>query len=135
MKQMIDGLRPYGLSLFRCMTGLLFMEHGTAKLLGFPFVAAFAHAPYLSLDGVTGTLELVGGALVALGLFTRAAAFILSGEMAFAYFIAHAPHGFFPLLNHGEPAVLYCFAFLYLALAGGGPISLGRMLCPKKAVG
>jgi putative oxidoreductase len=82
----------------------------------------------MSLMGVAGVLELFGGALVLLGLFTRPVAFVLSGEMAFAYFMAHAPQGFWPVLNHGEAAVLYCFAFLYFSAAGGGPWSLDRAL-------
>jgi putative oxidoreductase len=82
----------------------------------------------LSLSWTAGALELVGGALLALGLFTRPVAFILCGEMAFAYFLSHAPRGFFPVLNGGDAAILYCFVFLYLAFAGGGPWSLDRII-------
>jgi len=115
---------PQLLSVFRIMIALLFMEHGTAKLLGFPHVDMFANVQLASIVGAAGILELVGGALLAIGLFTRVAAFILSGEMAVAYFMAHAPQGFFPILNQGELAIVYCFAFLYLAAAGAGPISV-----------
>ncbi len=112
---------PRILSVLRIVAGFLFMTHGSAKILHIPEVPNFEHLPLFSLIGGAGLLELVGGALVMLGLFTRPAAFVLSGEMAFAYFIAHAPHAFLPLLNKGESAVLYCFLFLYLAFAGGGP--------------
>jgi putative oxidoreductase len=114
---------PYLLSILRIMTGLLFIEHGTSKILGFP-ASPMGQPVLMSLMGFSGVLELVGGFLVAIGLFTRIASFILSGEMAFAYFMAHAPHGFLPMVNKGEIAVLYCFVFLYLAAAGGGPWSI-----------
>jgi putative oxidoreductase len=96
----------------------------TAKLLGHPHTAMFDGLQLFSLMGVAGVLELVGGLLVALGLFTRPVAFILSGEMAVAYFIAHAPQGFLPLVKQGEAAVLYCFFFLYLFVAGPGAFSI-----------
>lgn len=115
---------PQILSLLRVMTGLLFLEHGTAKLLDYPHVDMFNGLQIMSLMGLAGILELVGGALVAVGLFTRPVAFILSGEMAVAYFMAHAPQNFLPLLNGGESAILFCFIFLYLAAAGGGAWSL-----------
>lgn len=111
------------LSVLRIVAALLFMSHGMQKILGFP-VAPHAPIPLFSLIGVAGLLELVGGALLLLGLFTRPVAFVLSGEMAFAYFLAHAPHGFWPLVNRGELAALYSFLFLYLAFAGGGPWSV-----------
>jgi putative oxidoreductase len=118
---------PRLLSMLRIVTAFLFMAHGAQKLLGFP--ASMANPPALfSLIGLAGTLELVGGAVLILGLFTRPVAFILSGEMAFAYFMAHAGQGFWPLLNRGELATLYCFVFLYLAAAGGGPWSLDHAL-------
>ena len=117
---------PRVLSIVRIMVGLLFMEHGTAKLLGFP-TAAMAPAMF-SLLWFAGVIEMVGGALVALGLFTRPVAFLLSGEMAIAYFRAHAPRSFFPFLNGGDLAVLYCFIFLYLAVAGGGSWSLDQLI-------
>lgn len=123
------GWTPYLLSLLRIVTGFLFMEHGGMKLLGFP--APMGDIPLLSLMGLAGILELVGGFLILIGLFTRVTGFILSGEMAFAYFIAHAPQGFWPVLNHGEPAVLYCFIFLYLAAAGGGAWSADHAFCHR----
>jgi putative oxidoreductase len=121
----------YLLSILRIVAALLFLEHGTSKLLAFP-PDPMAHQPALaSLPGFAGILELVGGALLVLGLFTRVTAFILSGEMAVAYFMVHAPKNFYPIVNHGELAVLYCFIFLYLAVAGGGPISLDAMISRK----
>jgi putative oxidoreductase len=115
---------PRVLSVLRIMTALLLLQHGTAKYLGFPHVADFANLQFLSLLGASGALELVGGVLMLIGLFTRPVAFILSGFMAVAYFMAHAPQGFYPMLNQGELAVLYCFVFLYLSVAGGGTWSL-----------
>jgi putative oxidoreductase len=115
---------PRVLSVLRMVTALLFLQHGTAKYLGFPHVAAFDDLQFLSLLGASGVLELVGGVLMLIGLFTRPVAFILSGFMAVAYFLAHASQGFYPLLNQGELAVLYCFVFLYLSVAGGGAWSL-----------
>ena len=103
------------------------LQYGTAKLFGWPAVKMFENLPWLSLFGVAGMFELIGGALLVLGLFTRPVAFVLSGEMAAAYFIEHFPRGFFPLLNHGELAVGLCFTFLYLAVAGGGAWSLDAM--------
>ena len=114
---------PRLLSVLRIVTAFLFMAHGAQKLLGFPSPMTSPPALF-SLIGLAGTLELVGGALLLVGLFTRPVAFILCGEMAFAYFMAHAGGGFWPLLNRGELAALYCFVFLYLAAAGGGPWSL-----------
>jgi len=118
--------RPRALALLRIVTAYLYLMHGTAKLLGMPHVAMFDKLQLFSLAGLAGTLELVGGVLLLLGLFTRPVAFILSGEMAFAYFIGHAPRGsiLVPMLNQGELAVLYCFVFLYFALAGAGTWSL-----------
>jgi putative oxidoreductase len=127
----INRLEPYALSILRIMAGLLFVEHGTAKLLGFPPGTATPAA--FGLIWFAGFIEMVGGALLALGLFTRYAAFIMSGEMAVAYFLSHAPRGFFPLVNRGEGAVLYCFIFLYLAVAGGGAWSLDRLISGDKA--
>jgi putative oxidoreductase len=113
------------LSILRIMTGLLFFAHGAAKLLGWPAVEMFKDGvPLMSLGGISGILELVGGILIVLGLFTRSAAFVLSGMMAVAYFMAHAPQGFHPINNGGELAIMFCFVFLYLAAAGGGPWSL-----------
>ena len=117
---------PRVLSILRIVAALIFMEHGTQKLLGFP--PSDRPSPELfSLIGLAGLLELVGGALLVLGLFTRPVAFILSGEMAFAYWMAHAPQSFFPVLNGGDAAILYCFVFLYIAAAGGGAWSLDHL--------
>jgi putative oxidoreductase len=110
---------PRLLSVLRIVTGLLFLDHGTQKLFSFPMRTGDAPA-LLSLVGVQGCIEVVGGVLIILGLFTRPVAFILSGNMAVAYFMAHAPRNFFPALNGGDAAILYCFVFLYLAAAGGG---------------
>ncbi|MBU8872590.1 DoxX family protein [Reyranella sp. MMS21-HV4-11] len=115
---------PRLLSILRIMTGLLFLQHGTAKLLKIPVIPMFANLSLTSLPGIAGILELVGGVLIILGLFTRSVAFVLSGLMAVAYFMAHAPRGFYPILNAGELAILFCFVFLYLAAAGPGPWSI-----------
>ena len=115
---------PRLLSVLRIMTALLFLQHGTAKFFGFPHVAMFDNLQFVSLLGAAGLLELVGGVLILIGLFTRPVAFILSGFMAVAYFMAHAPQGFYPLQNQGELAVLYCFVFLYFAAAGAGEWSV-----------
>jgi putative oxidoreductase len=117
---------PYLLSVLRIAAGLLFLEHGTGKLLNFPAGLPFIDKMPTGLLYFTGTMELVGGALIVLGLFTRPVAFILSGFMAFAYFMAHFPMSLFPAINMGEPAVLYCFIFLYLAAAGPGPWAIDR---------
>ena len=124
-------LTPYTgalLSLLRLMTGLLLLQHGSAKYLNYPTQEQMNHASPMTMSGAAGILELVGGVLLILGLFTRPAAFILSGMMAVAYFYAHFPRGFIPLLNGGELAVLYCFVLLYLAAAGGGPFSVDRVV-------
>ncbi|WP_428686116.1 DoxX family protein [Reyranella sp.] len=115
---------PRLLSVLRIISGLLFLQHGTAKYLKIPVVPMFANVNPMSPPGIAGILELVGGVLLILGLFTRSVAFILSGLMAVAYFMAHAPRGFFPILNAGELAILYCFVFLYIAAAGPGPWSI-----------
>jgi putative oxidoreductase len=123
----LKGWTPQLLSVFRIMFALLFVEHATAKLFHFPQVAMFDNLQVMSFFGIGGIIELVGGLLLAFGLFSSVTAFILSGEMAVAYFMVHAPQGFFPLLNMGEGAILYCFAFLYLAAAGPGPWSVDAM--------
>jgi len=128
---------PLLLSVLRIVAGLLFLEHGTQKVLGFPAAAphegsAHAMSPLLAhLAPASGYIELIGGALLVIGLFTRVAAFICSGEMAVAYFTAHASMGLYPVNNHGELAVLYCFIFLYLSAAGAGPLSLDALVRRK----
>jgi putative oxidoreductase len=119
----VDTWKPRLLSVLRIVVAFMFMAHGMQKILGIPAPASHP-IDLASLAGVAGLLELLGGALLLIGLFTRPVAFILSGEMAFAYFMAHAPQGFWPLLNRGELAVAYCFVFLYLAVAGGGAWSI-----------
>lgn len=121
-------LAPYLLSLLRIVTALLFMQHGAQKLFGL-FGATPVHL--ISLAGLAGVLEFFGGALVVLGLFTRPVAFILSGEMAFAYFMAHFPAGPWPILNRGGLAILFCFVYFYISSAGAGPISLDRLIRKK----
>lgn len=124
-----DAWAPRVLSIVRIMVGLLYLQHGLNKLFDFPPTAT--HAPYnlFSLvPGLAGLLETFGSLLLILGLFTRPVAFLLSGEMAIAYFMAHAPRSFFPLLNGGDVVVLFSFTFLYLAVAGGGDWSLDRLL-------
>lgn len=117
---------PYLLSILRIMTALLFIQHGSQKLFAFPAQAGKTSVELFSLMGLAGVLELFGGALILIGLLTRPVAFLLSGFMAVAYFMAHAPQGFWPILNRGELAILYCFIFLYLAVAGSGPWSADK---------
>jgi putative oxidoreductase len=131
---MMNRLAPWApqiLSLQRIVVGLLFLEHGTSKLLGFPESPMPMPDPLPPMLLASAVLELVGGALLTAGLFTRLVAFICAGEMAVAYFMAHAPRGFFPLVNMGEPAILYCFIFLYWAAAGGGPWSADSALAAR----
>jgi putative oxidoreductase len=128
---MFSRFQPVALSLFRFVTGLLLFQYGVAKILKFPAGTQFENVELFSLIGTAGALELVLGALLMVGLFSRVVAFILSGEMAFAYFISHFPRGFFPLLNNGSLAILLCFACLYLATAGGGPYSLDALMGKK----
>jgi putative oxidoreductase len=117
-------------SVLRIIAAFLFMQFGTAKLFAFPaaVMPGGGTAPLASLAGVAGILETFGGALLLVGLFTRPVAFLLSGLMAFAYFIGHAPQGFWPVLNQGHPAILFCFVWLYLSAAGPGPWSLDAAL-------
>jgi len=130
MSSVLVNWTPRLLSVLRLVTAFLFVAHGTQKWLALP-VPRSSPTTLASLSGVAGVFELVGGFLLLLGLFTRPVAFVLSGLMAFAYFIAHAPQGFWPIVNRGELAALYCFVFLYLAAAGGGPWSLDRWLRHK----
>jgi putative oxidoreductase len=118
----LDKYSPQILGVLRIVVGLLFLEHGLMKLVGFP--APMGTGPLPPLMMAAGIIELVGGALVALGLFSRFAAFICSGQMAFAYFIAHFPRGIYPALNGGDGAILFCFIFLYLAAAGPGSFAI-----------
>src|SRR5271156_1493948 len=113
-------------SVFRVMVGLAFLEHGTGKLLNFPVLSGLDKMPH-GLLLFTGAMELVGGALIVIGLFTRPVAFVLAGFMAAGYFMVHFPMGFFPATNYGEAAVLYCFAFLYLSAAGPGDWAIDRI--------
>jgi putative oxidoreductase len=131
MDQVFSKWQPVALSLLRFITGLLLFQYGVAKLLKFPPDSPFAKVEITSLFGIAGCLELVLGGLLLLGLFTRPAAFLLSGEMAFAYFISHFPKSFFPVVNGGTAAILFCFTCLYLATSGGGPISLDAMMRRK----
>ena len=117
---------PHLQSVLRIVAGLLLIEHGSGKLLNFPALPGIADMLGPTLLYVTGTIELVGGALIIVGFLTRPAAFVLSGFMAVAYFMVHFPMGFFPVLNHGELAILYCFVFLYLAAAGPGPWAIDK---------
>jgi putative oxidoreductase len=123
MQALLSAASPRLLSVLRIVTAFLFMMHGVQKYFGFPTPPRNPTVMW-SLSGVAGLMELIGGASLLFGLFSRPVAFLLSGEMAFAYFIAHAPRGFWPQLNGGELAALYCFVFLYLAAAGGGPWSI-----------
>jgi putative oxidoreductase len=135
--KMLAKFQPAALSLFRFITGLLLFQFGVAKILKFPVITdgnpyAFLNKVQMgTLPGTAGLIELILGALLLLGLFTRPVAFILAGEMAFAYFIAHAPRNFYPLINGGTLAILFCFACLYLSTSGGGPYSLDAMLRKK----
>ena len=124
----MNFLQPYSTqlhSVLRISSGLLLLQHGTAKYLNIP-VGPMNNATPLTMSGAAGVIELVGGIMLIIGLFTRPVAFVLSGMTAVAYFYAHMPRGFYPILNGGELAVLYCFVFLYLAAAGGGAWSVDR---------
>ena len=120
------GRAPYLLSVLRIVAAFLFMQFGTAKLLAFPaaIMPGGGTAPVVSLVGLASILEAFGGLLLLLGLFTRPVAFIVAGEMAIAYFLGHAPQGFWPVLNQGHPAIMFCFVWLYISAAGPGPWSL-----------
>jgi putative oxidoreductase len=123
---------PYLQSVLRIMSAFVFFLHGTQKLFGFPSGTPLPSTMWMSLLGAAGILEVVGGALMALGLFTRPVAFILSGEMAVAYFRQHAPRGFWPILNGGELAILFCFLWLFFSATGPGPISLDTLIRKKR---
>ncbi|MDE2091157.1 MAG: DoxX family protein [Gammaproteobacteria bacterium] len=128
-KQFLDAWSPRLLSVLRMVVAILYIEHGTSKFFGFP--ASMGHVPLFSIIGLAGVLEIGGSILLFFGLFTRPVAFILSGQMAFAYFIVHAPQSPYPLANHGEAAVFYCFVFLYFAAAGSGAWSIDNWLRKK----
>jgi len=124
LEERLQQLSPYVLSIARIVVAVLFFSHGLSKMTGFPG----APVPFgLTLHWFSGAIEFAGGALLALGLFSRSAAFIMSGEMAFAYFLSHAPRGFFPQLNGGDAAILYCFIFFYFVFAGPGPWSVDAL--------
>ena len=127
---------PYLLSIVRIIAAFLFVQFGTAKLFALPaaVMPGGGTAPLASLPGIAGTLELVGGALLLVGLFTRPVAFLLSGEMAVAYFLGHAPNGFWPVLNQGSPAILFCFLWLYISAAGPGRWSIDGLRRPGESV-
>lgn len=124
MIETLAAWKPRALSVLRIITGLMIIEHGMGKIFHFPALPAYANVQPLSLLGAAGFIELIGGALLIVGLWTQPAAFIVSGEMAVAYFMVHAPKSFFPLINGGTLAIIYCFACLYLSTAGAGPWSL-----------
>jgi len=131
MDQMFSKYQPVMLSVLRFIAGLMLFQYGVAKLLKFPPDSPFAKVELMSLYGAAGTLELILGGLLLIGLFTRPVAFILSGEMAFAYFIGHFPKSFYPVINGGSNAITLCFLCLYLATAGGGPFSVDAMMGKK----
>jgi putative oxidoreductase len=122
----LSKYEPQLLSVLRIIAGLLFLEHGTQKLLHFPPMTMAIPPSFLPVIMTAAAIELVGGVLITLGLFTRIAAFICAGEMAFAYFLGHAPRNFFPAVNMGDAAILFCFIFLFIAAAGPGPWAVSR---------
>lgn len=127
MEQLLNSWRERILSIVRIITAFMFMQHGGQKMFGFPKDQT-AEYVFFSLKGVAGALEIFAGALILIGLFTRPAAFICSGLMAFAYFLVHAPRNFWPLNNGGELAIMFCFVFLYLVTSGGGAWSVDNLL-------
>ena len=131
MDEALSRWQPAVLSLFRFITGLMLFQYGVVKILKIPASSSLAKVEIASLFGIAGCIELVIGGLLLVGLLTRLAAFILSGEMAFAYFIEHAKVSFFPVINGGTAAIMLCFGCLYLAFAGGGPWSLDAVLRKK----
>lgn len=131
MDAILSKWQPAVLSLFRFITGLMLFQYGVVKILKIPASSSLAEVEIGSLFGIAGCIELVIGGLLLVGLLTRLAAFILSGEMAFAYFIEHAKVSFFPVINEGTAAIMLCFACLYLVFAGGGPWSVDAVLRKK----
>ena len=132
MNSTLEAWAPRMLAVLRIVAALLFMEHGLMKFFGFPAPLPGGGGSLPLLFKIAATLETVGSPLLVLGLFTRPVAFLLSGEMAVAYFMAHAPHSFWPILNSGEPPILYCFVFLYLVFAGPGALSLDGLLTKSR---
>ncbi len=128
----LDRYSPYALAVLRIVAALIFMEHGTQKLFGFPAASEGGQPPLLSLLGIGGVLEFVGGLFILVGLFTRPVAFLLAGEMAVAYWLFHAPRAFYPVLNGGDAAILYCFVFLLLVFTGPGAWSLDEALSRRR---
>lgn len=126
MTQSLDAYRQHALAVFRIVVGLVFMQHGTEKVFGFPAPADGAQPPLLSLIGVGGLIEVIGGVLIVVGLFTRPTAFVLCGQMAVAYWFFHAPNGAFPIQNGGDGAILFCFSFLLLIFFGPGSLSIDK---------
>jgi putative oxidoreductase len=131
MYEALKAWEPRVLSVLRIYAGVLLLAHGTAKILGFPAVPSFANVQFGSLTWTSGIIELIGGVLFAVGMFTRPVAFVLSGFTAVAYFMVSAPKGFHPILNNGEVASLFCFVFFYFVFAGAGPWSLDAMMKRK----
>lgn len=127
----IARYEPYILSIVRIVVALLFFEHGLSKMFGFP--SASSTPALFTMSWFAGAIEFVGGLFLFIGFYARVAAFIMSGEMAFAYFLSHAPHGLFPIVNRGDAAILYCFVFLYFVFAGAGPWSLDAFLSRKRS--
>lgn len=126
MKSFLNSWRPQVLSVLRIVTAFLFMQHGAQKIFGYPVDQRYEF-DLISMSGVAGVLELGGGFLVLIGLFTRPVAFILSGLMAVAYFMVHAPNNFWPIANGGELAAMFAFVFLYFVFAGPGPWSVDHL--------
>ncbi|HYM98798.1 MAG TPA: DoxX family protein [Aestuariivirgaceae bacterium] len=127
----LDRYQPYVLAILRIVTALIFMEHGTQKLFGFPAPPERGLPVLFSLSGIGGIMEFVGGLLILFGIFTRPVAFLLSGEMAVAYWMVHAPRSFFPVLNGGDASILYCFVFLLLVFTGPGAWSIDSLLARR----
>ncbi|WEX77270.1 DoxX family protein [Sinorhizobium numidicum] len=134
MRQMefLDRYSHFAVAVLRIVTALIFMEHGTQKLFGFPAPPEGGLPALFSVSGIGGIMEFVGGLLILLGLFTRPVAFLLAGEMAVAYWMVHAPQSFFPALNGGDAAILYCFVFLLLVFTGPGAWSIDNALGAKR---